>query len=80
MFEGGVSPFNNNDKDLGRSDKYWRELFVYSVRSGGALQFKTNGNNERMRIDSTGNVGIGTTTPTAPLHIEGGTNIKTELT
>jgi hypothetical protein len=69
MFEGGVSPFNNNDKDLGRSDKHWREAFVYSLRSGGALQFKTNGNNEKMRIDSSGNVGIGTTNPGAKLEI-----------
>ena len=71
MFEGGVSPFNNNNEDLGRSDKYWKELFVYSVRSGGGLQFKTSGNNERMRITSAGNVGIGTTNPTEALMVEG---------
>jgi hypothetical protein len=69
MFEGGVSPFNNNNEDLGRSDKYWKELFVYSVRSGGGLQFKTSGNNERMRISSTGNVGIGTTSPVDRLDL-----------
>jgi hypothetical protein len=71
MFEGGVSPFNNNDRDLGRSDKHWREAFVYSLRSGGALQFKTNGNNARMSIDTSGNVGIGTTSPTYKLQVAG---------
>jgi hypothetical protein len=74
MFEGGVSPFNNNNEDLGRSDKYWKELFVYSVRSGGGLQFKTSGNNERMRITSAGNVGIGTTNPSAKLQVEDSAN------
>jgi hypothetical protein len=75
MFEGGVSPFNNNDRDLGRSDKHWREAFVYSLRSGGALQFKTNGNNARMSIDTSGNVGIGTTSPSEKLDVVG--SIKT---
>ncbi len=39
--------------------------------SGQALQFFTAGANERMRIDSSGNVGIGETSPTANLHIKG---------
>jgi len=80
LFEGGVTPFNNNSQDLGRSDKYWKEAFTYSVRSGGALAFKTNNGSQRMTISSGGDVGIGTTTNTTiPLHVNqpgSGTIIK----
>ena len=40
--------------------------------SAHPLIFATNAS-ERMRIDSSGNVGIGTTTPTAKLEVQGGT-------
>ncbi len=38
-------------------------LFLMSGSASGVMRFYTGGNNERMRIDSAGNVGIGTTTP-----------------
>ncbi len=41
-----------------------------------AMNFRTGGNNTRMTISSTGNVGIGTTTPTAKLDIEGDIVVK----
>lgn len=37
----------------------------------GVITLKTNGN-ERLRVDATGNLGIGTTSPTQKLHLNGG--------
>ena len=42
----------------------------FRVRSESALLFQTNGGNERMRIDSSGNVGIGTTSPDQKLYVQ----------
>jgi hypothetical protein len=45
------------------------------VRANADMRFYTNGHtNERMRISSSGNVGIGTTSPAALLNIEKSTN------
>ena len=37
-----------------------------------SMSFKTNGNNERVRITSNGNVGLGTTVPDGNLHVFNG--------
>ena len=50
-----------------------------SVGANDKIRFKTGSSlNERMRISSAGKVGIGTTSPGAPLHVDGsGTNEET---
>lgn len=45
---------------------------VISNDQAGNLRFLNNAQSEKMRIDSNGNVGIGTTTPQALLEVEGG--------
>jgi len=51
----------------------------------GSLKFSTgydtsfSGGSEAMRIDSSGNVGIGTSSPSAPLHIAGTSSLSTEF-
>lgn len=37
--------------------------YLQAGNTGGSLRLRTNGNNDRLTIDSSGNVGIGTTTP-----------------
>ena len=53
--------------------------FIMHTATSDALIFGTAGNNERMRIDSSGNVGINTTSPDALLHVAGRSKIQTVI-
>ncbi|MER0440440.1 hypothetical protein [Emticicia sp. W12TSBA100-4] len=53
---------------------------IYNNASSGALDFRTNNNQTQVRINNSGNVGIGTTTPTAKLDVNGTAKIGTNGT
>ena len=57
----GVFQFSSNGN---------RDIDIGNETSTGALDFRTN-STQRMRIDSSGNVGIGTSSPSALLHLSG---------
>jgi hypothetical protein len=44
-------------------------LNIDALQASGEITMRTGGANERMRIDSAGNVGIGTSSPAVPLHV-----------
>jgi hypothetical protein len=46
---------------------------IQYVHSSNYMQFTTNGS-ERLRIDSSGRVGIGTSSPSTPLHVKSATD------
>ena len=66
---GGVS--NNKRLEIGSGgDRTILKSFTDTTDAAAGIAF-SNGNSEAMRIDSTGNVGIGTTSPSAKLSVNG---------
>ncbi len=79
--DGAFMSVNRDDAtgNFTNASKAAASIWAQSDTSESYIQFKTtttnNANpNERMRITGAGNVGIGTTTPTAKLSITGSTN------
>jgi hypothetical protein len=80
----GINGSGNTSTVFGNADDAYlynvgQNLLMGTATAGKSLVFMTGGNsqstNERMRIDGSGNVGIGTTSPAQKFHVSGG-NIR----
>ena len=79
----GIWALNNKPYRFQETDGTWVDILnlsgtdnvlkfgtITDVSTGGDIAFYTD-NSEKMRIDSSGNVGIGTTSPSQKLHVKG---------
>ena len=65
------NPSNPGDSN---SASFWNQFNIGPTISGHQFVVQTNGTSESLRIDNNGNVGIGTTSPSAMLDIGGNTD------
>ena len=68
-----------NGTDTAQIQTVANEARYHALGSSTPLQFWTNGA-ERARIDTSGNVGIGTTSPTTDLHVDGSALVTSNAT
>ena len=73
--QGGYTGYQNSTGGVKGFVGYGPTLFTgldinnFGLRSQSGMPFATGGGNVRMYINSSGNVGIGTTSPTVPLEV-----------
>ena len=70
---GTIDFFSNDASGIGAASRGSISLIAQDAAGAGSMVFKTSNassaSTERVRIDSSGNVGIGTTSPSVPVHI-----------
>jgi hypothetical protein len=69
---GGIIQFEDDGNAIGEIFNGTDNLSIGTTESGASLRFRTDTGTEAMRIDSSGNVGIGTSSPTQKLHVDSG--------
>lgn len=80
-FGGGIYPESTNTKDIGNSGLAWNGVYCNGLiqpSASNSMTFNCN-SAERMRISSTGYVGIGSNSPQTGLHLNSSNTTGTSI-